>query len=939
MVKAYLRYSHERSVGVITSRECNVVADKSGRYALAGSGDSVSVWNIRQGALARTLKTAKAAERVTRLCVKGGERPVVAVGYGDGAVRLWDFERGAELQTLQGHRSAVSCLAFERSGHLLASGACDTDIVLWDITAESGVARLRGHVDQVTAVLFWEGPEQAEEGAVASRVISASKDRFVRIWSVELQICLQTISEHQAEVWSLALNGSQTRLVAGSADKFLRVWSLNREGDVSAGEELATFIGAIPRPDGQGSAVGLQFCRPKGVNLEVLLCQGAGKTVEVFRSFGDSDVKKRQRRRKKRVELKTKKKGEAAKAAEAADADEGDEAEEGADDDQTTRAADELALVKTHRCGAKAVSMDCCAATGSVLVGLTNNAIEAVQLKAAEGTGVDLEDSPGIEAPGHRTAVRALAVSHDDSLLMSASAECMKVWNTQTGRVVRTITTGYGLCAFFVPGNEHILLGTKEGKLELYDLRVAEAAQELEAHAGAVYGLAERPDKKGFASCSADKMLRVFDFTFAKKSKSETVSFAESPGDLALELPDECMAVAYSPNGKWICVGLLNHTVQLLFADSMKFYVSLYGHRLPIMCLDVSSDSQLVASGSADKNVKLWSTHFGNCLRSLRAHDDSVMLVRFLPGTHYLASAGRDRDLKLWDCDSYELITALKGHGSEILSLAISQDASFIATAGGDKQIRVWRRGSEQLFLSEERALELDEKFEQEAEREDLPGPGAEVVSLRPSRRTIESVRTTERLMEILDEATAAEAEGGLMSARPPCVQVVAYVNTLTASNIYEVLLAMPFSHAFKLVGFICRFLEAVSALPAHAAGGGKGKEGVAVQSQVLSAATMLETPCQAALITAYIHHNELAATPSARPLLLRLRQQMRSLLQAQKDRVGLSTAGFAHLRRVIRTSSGTAMKEVLAAGAAKAAGEPAPRPSSGGPAKRRKKK
>mmetsp|Transcript_19549 Transcript_19549/g.51796 ORF Transcript_19549/g.51796 Transcript_19549/m.51796 type:complete len:937 (+) Transcript_19549:51-2861(+) len=936
MVKAYLRYGHERSVGIVTSRECNVVADRSGKFALAGCVEAVAVWNIRQGALVRTLKTAKAAEKVTRLCVKGGDQPVVAVGYADGAVRLWDFERGAELQTLQGHRSGVSCLAFERSGHLLASGSNDTDIVLWDITAESGVARLRGHVDQVTAVLFWEGPEQAEGAApTATRVISASKDRFVRIWSVELQLCLQTIAEHQAEVWSLTLNEAQTRLVAGSADKFLRVWSLNSEANVSAGEELATFIGAIPRPDGQGAATSLRFFRPKGIDFEVLLCQGSGKTVEVFRCFGDTDVKKRQRRRKKRVELKIKKKGDAAaepaeKAAE----------EEGADDDQAVRAADELALLKTHRCGAKAVSLDCCAATGTVLVGLTNNAIEAVQLKAGEDQhSVDVESSTGIEVPGHRTAVRALAVSHDDSLLMSASAECVKVWNAQTGNVVRTIVSGYGLCAMFVAGNEHVLLGTKEGKLELYDLRIAEAAQEVEAHTGAVYGLAERPDHKGFASCSADKMLRFFDLTFTK-GKSESVSFAED-AEKATELPDECLAVAFSPNGKWLCVALLNHTVQLLFADSMKFYISLYGHRLPVMSIDVSSDSALVASGSADKNVKLWSTQFGNCLRSLRAHDDSVMLVKFLPGTHYLASAGRDRDLKLWDCDSYELITALKGHGSEILSLAISQDASFITTAGSDKQIRIWRRSNEQLFLSEERDREMDEKFEQEAEREDLPGPGAEVVSLRPSRRTIESVRTTERLMEILDEAVAAEAEGGSMvgaNGRPPCVQVVAYVNTLTASNIYEVLLAMPFSHAFKLIGFICRFFEAVSALPGHA-GTGSGKEGMAAQSQVLSAATMLETPCQAALITAYVHHNELAATPSARPLLLRLRQHMRQLLQAQKDRIGLSTAGFSHIRRVIKNSSGGAMAEVLAAGAAKAAGEPKPRPQSGGPAKRRKKK
>merc|ERR1712232_406707 len=72
----------------------------------------------------------------------------------------------------------------------------------------------------------------------------------------------------------------------------------------------------------------------------------------------------------------------------------------------------------------------------------------------------------------------------------------------------------------------------------------------------------------------------------------------------------------------------------------------------------------------------------------------------------------------------------------------------------------------------------------------------------------------------------------------------------------------------------------------------------------VLSAATTLETPCQAALITTYIHHTELAATPSARALILRLRQQMRTLLQTEKDRIGLSIAGFTHLQRTLKRSS-----------------------------------
>lgn len=44
--------------------------------------------------------------------------------------------------------------------------------------------------------------------------------------------------------------------------------------------------------------------------------------------------------------------------------------------------------------------------------------------------------------------------------------------------------------------------------------------------------------------------------------------------------------------------------VQVYFADTMKFFLSLYGHKLPVLCMDVSSDSTMLLTGSSDKNIK-----------------------------------------------------------------------------------------------------------------------------------------------------------------------------------------------------------------------------------------------------------------------------------------------------------------------------------------------
>ena len=68
--------------------------------------------------------------------------------------------------------------------------------------------------------------------------------------------------------------------------------------------------------------------------------------------------------------------------------------------------------------------------------------------------------------------------------------------------------------------------------------------------------------------------------------------------------------------------------MQVHFLDSLKFFLSLYGHKLPVLSMDISSDSSLLISGAADKNLKIWGLDFGDCHRSLFAHADSIMQAR-----------------------------------------------------------------------------------------------------------------------------------------------------------------------------------------------------------------------------------------------------------------------------------------------------------------------
>ena len=132
-------------------------------------------------------------------------------------------------------------------------------------------------------------------------------------------------------------------------------------------------------------------------------------------------------------------------------------------------------------------------------------------------------------------------------------------------------------------------------------------------------------------------------------------------------MTDDVLSVRYSPNSKLLAVALLDSTIKVFYQDSLKFFLSLYGHKvslpyditflfiyhsqLPVLSMDISHDSKLIVTCSADKNVKIWGLDFGDCHKSIFAHEESVMQVAFEKDSHYFWTVGKDKMLKYWDGD------------------------------------------------------------------------------------------------------------------------------------------------------------------------------------------------------------------------------------------------------------------------------------------------
>lgn len=73
--------------------------------------------------------------------VRSPHRDNFAVGYADGSVRLWSAETSTVIVAFNGHKKAVTAIAFDDTGSRLASGSQDTEIIIWDVLAETGLFR------------------------------------------------------------------------------------------------------------------------------------------------------------------------------------------------------------------------------------------------------------------------------------------------------------------------------------------------------------------------------------------------------------------------------------------------------------------------------------------------------------------------------------------------------------------------------------------------------------------------------------------------------------------------------------------------------------------------------------------------------------------------------------------------------------------------------
>lgn len=782
----------------------------------------------------------------------------LAVAYADGNVVLFNLKTGDTQCTLTLHKSAISCMKFDSMGLKIISGGLDTDLVVSDIVDEVGKYRLIGHSGAITSCQFIDKYKDI--------AVSGAKDMQIKFWNIETQFCFKTIADHNAEVWGVQLLRDDSFLVAGSKENALRVYKISENklhnetasndnfmmnDDDSASPLKCNFVGSIQR-SGKGRVVNLLTDREH----RVLACSGTDDEIELFYFCSADESVKRLAKRLKKLTVK--------------------------DDSKDLSLADEIKRIASIKTKDKVKSLDVLlSATDELRVGVifANNLVRMYTVLDINQKHAEALLARSIAQQGHHTECRTVCFSSDDLAIASASGDSLKLWNRSSLTCLRTVETEYILSACFAPGDRHMLLGSKKGNLIIVDIVSGEVIETIPAHEKELWSVSLLPDKRGCVTGGGDSTVKFWTFELIDDPNNEGQKVLSLVHLSTLQLEENVLGVKVTPDGKYVACALLDSTVKIFFMDSFKFFLSLYGHKLPVLCLDICYDNILIATGSADRNVKIWGTDFGNCHRSLFAHDDSVMGLQFIPKTHMFFTCGKDGKIKQWDGDTFEKILTLPGHIGEAYSLCLSPNGRFVVSCGSDRTIRMFERSDELLVLRDEEEEEREAAELATGEETVMPGlPGLNL----PSRKTVGAEKAAENILECLDLSKKFDAE---KSPEIPAIMafyeasntddyLLGVLSKVRASDLEEALLLLPFSNVFDIL----------EKLPKMAS---QRKD----QTELI---------CKVVLFLFRIHHKPIVNNQVLLPSIQKLIKHLESSVVEVRDMIGTNIHSMSLLQRRI---------------------------------------
>ncbi|XP_014249763.1 protein FAN-like isoform X1 [Cimex lectularius] len=298
----------------------------------------------------------------------------------------------------------------------------------------------------------------------------------------------------------------------------------------------------------------------------------------------------------------------------------------------------------------------------------------------------NLEDMAiSAEISCHKMGVTALSLSSDGRLVASVSSDStLKIHNAISATRERSVNlSGLPLTAVLILNDSTtVLAGSMDSTLIVYDVECGRIVERVRGHEDAVSCLAWAPPSLVLTG-SWDCSVRVW------KLRKPLTSIKPASDLIAqLDHDDKIMSIAVNNSYTLLATGTSEGEIFLWSLKSFSIVKSLPGHKEAVNSIQFSADGTKLVTCSDDRTLKVYdlctgTVVFSKCLiQKLKclAWDGKTLLI-----------GGAHGSLYLWDLVNVTLVKEIKAHNGAILSICVADDGGVVVTGGEDKKLKIWR--------------------------------------------------------------------------------------------------------------------------------------------------------------------------------------------------------------------------------------------------------
>jgi WD40 repeat protein len=581
-----------------------------GRFLISGSsgggggGDaSVRVWEVWTGTPVRQITIGEVSRLKYAHLAISPKADVVAVGWADGVIHLWDLTSGSKLRELTGHTTQVAWMAFSPDGSRLASASYEGTLRIWDPATGNQVALFdaRKKPDEP----WWpsSGAISPEGGVVYSLMISGE----LRSWQ------LPDLSErpltHAHSRMSSALAFSPDGTLGATGGEGLRFFnpktgkSLDPSPQQDLRREEPSITGLAFSADGKTLAAARMDKKIVLLDLperkERKSLELSGPSVYTLTFSPDSRIL-------------------------AAGGNDG---------------AIRLWDVKTGlrlplACGSEdtiwwlAVSPDGRMASTGTYHGL----LRRWELPTGKPLP-PVEDDRGASG---------LAFSPDGKTLATATHDRLRLLDAASGKTRTEVSTDISsiISMAFSPDGKRLAARDQAGPIRVWEVATAGEVLKIDVLRAVDYNwttITYAPDGKCFVAGTAVRPATLWDATTGELVRA----MSTAPGTIT--------GLSYSPDGKVLAAGSTNGTILLYDPSTGTELRVLKGHQGEVCKVAFSPDGKILASVGSDRLVHLWDPVAGKELAARAGHLGILTGVAFSGDGKLLVTGGYDGTGLVWD--------------------------------------------------------------------------------------------------------------------------------------------------------------------------------------------------------------------------------------------------------------------------------------------------